>query len=243
MKDIYLYPDLYDALHHNIETDKNVITHYAKKCNGPVLELASGTGRLSKYITDLGLPYTGIDNSQSFLDVSIENLGSSGTFLLRDMRDFHLNKKFNFIFIGFNSFLHNLTDKDAVSCLTSIKTHLNDGGLFLLSIFQPDHSFLYRDEYLYEARTFFDYHGKKCRMMERNSFDDETQINSLTWQLEIDGDLSDESYSFKQRMYYPHKMDLLFQETGFSIQEKFGDWNMNPLGEESPLQIYICKCE
>tara|TARA_B100001109_G_scaffold5851_1_gene4449 strand:+ start:150 stop:875 length:726 start_codon:yes stop_codon:yes gene_type:complete len=241
MKDIYLYPDLYDALHQDIETDKNVITHYAKKCNGPVLEVASGTGRLSKYITDLGLPYTGIDNSQSFLDVSIENLGSRGTFLLRDMRDFHLNKKFDFIFIGFNSFLHNLTDKDAVSCLASIKTHLNDGGLFLLSIFQPDHSFLYRDEYLYEARTFFDYQGKKCRMMERNSFDDETQINSLTWQLEIDGNLSEDTYSFKQRMYYPHKMDLLFQETGFSIQEKFGDWEMNPLDEESPLQIYICK--
>jgi len=241
MKDIYLYPDLYDALHQDIETDKNVITHYAKKCNGPVLEVASGTGRLSKYITDLGLPYTGIDNSQSFLDVSIENLGSRGTFLLRDMRDFHLNKKFDFIFIGFNSFLHNLTDKDAVSCLASIKTHLNDGGLFLLSIFQPDHSFLYRDEYLYEARTFFNYQGKKCRMMERNSFDDETQINSLTWQLEIDGNLSEDTYSFKQRMYYPHKMDLLFQETGFSIQEKFGDWEMNPLDEESPLQIYICK--
>ena len=157
------------------------------------------------------------------------------------MRDFHLNKKLDFIFIGFNSFLHNLTDKDAVSCLASIKTHLNDGGLFLLSIFQPDHSFLYRDEYLYEARTFFDYQGKQCRMMERNSFDDETQINSLTWQLEIDGILSEEAYSFKQRMYYPHKMDLLFQETGFSIQEKFGDWDMNPLDEESPLQIYICK--
>ena len=241
MKDIYLYPDLYDALHQDIETDKNVITHYAKKCNGPVLEVASGTGRLSKYITDLGLPYTGIDNSQSFLDVSIENLGSRGTFLLRDMRDFHLNKKFDFIFIGFNSFLHNLTDKDAVSCLASIKTHLNDGGLFLLSIFQPDHSFLYRDEYLYEARTSFDYQGKQCRMMEKNSFDDETQINSLTWQLEIDGNLSEETYSFKQRMYYPHKMDLLFQETGLSIQEKFGDWEMNPLDEESPLQIYICK--
>ena len=159
MKDIYLYPDLYDALHQDIETDKNVITHYAKKCNGPVLEVASGTGRLSKYISDLGLPYTGIDNSQSFLDVSIKNLGNRGTFLLRDMRDFHLNKKFDFIFIGFNSFLHNLTDKDAVSCLTSIKTHLNDGGLFLLSIFQPDHSFLYRNEYLYEARTFFKYQG------------------------------------------------------------------------------------
>ena len=154
MNDIYLNPDLYDALHQDIETDKNVITHYAKKCNGSVLEIASGTGRLSKYILDLGLQYTGIDNSQAFLDVSIENLGSRGTFLLRDMRDFHLNQKFDFIFIGFNSFLHNLTDKDAVSWLTSIKTHLNDGGLFLLSIFQPDHSFLYRDEYLYDCLLY-----------------------------------------------------------------------------------------
>ena len=66
MKDIYLYPDLYDALHQDIETDKNVITHYAKKCNGSVLEVASGTGRLSKYITDLGLPYTGIDTANHF---------------------------------------------------------------------------------------------------------------------------------------------------------------------------------
>ena len=241
MNDIYLNPDLYDALHQNIETDKNVITHYAKKCNGSVLEIACGTGRLSKFIIDLGLTYTGIDNSQPFLDISVKNLGKKGTFLLHDMRDFNLNKKFDFIFIGFNSFLHNLTDQDALSCLTSIKTHLNEGGLFLVSIFQPDPSFLRRDEYLHEARTFFDYQGKKCRMMERNSFNDETQINRLTWQLEIDGYLSEEIYSFKQRMYYPHKMDLLFQETGFSIQEKFGDWDMSPIDEDSPLQIYVCK--
>ena len=241
MNDIYLNPDLYDALHQNIETDKNVITHYAKKCNGSVLEIACGTGRLSKFIIDLGLTYTGIDNSQPFLDISVKNLGKKGTFLLHDMRDFNLNKKFDFIFIGFNSFLHNLTDQDALSCLTSIKTHLNEGGLFLVSIFQPDPSFLFRDEYLHEARTFFDYQGKQCRMMERNSFNDETQINRLTWQLEIDGYLSEEIYSFKQRMYYPHKMDLLFQETGFSIQEKFGDWDMSPIDEDSPLQIYVCK--
>tara|TARA_Y200000002_G_scaffold378179_1_gene385055 strand:- start:341 stop:1066 length:726 start_codon:yes stop_codon:yes gene_type:complete len=241
MNDIYLNPDLYDALHQNIETDKNVITHYAKKCNGSVLEIACGTGRLSKFIIDLGLTYTGIDNSQPFLDISVKNLGKKGTFLLHDMRDFNLNKKFDFIFIGFNSFLHNLTDQDALSCLTSIKTHLNEGGLFLVSIFQPDPSFLRRDEYLHEARTFFDYQGKQCRMMERNSFNDETQINRLTWQLEIDGYLSEEIYSFKQRMYYPHKMDLLFQETGFSIQEKFGDWDMSPIDEDSPLQIYVCK--
>ena len=157
------------------------------------------------------------------------------------MQDFKLAEKFDFIFIGFNSFLHNLTDKDALNCLRCIREHLNSDGIFLLSIFLPDPEFLYRDEYLYEARTFFNYKGKQCRVLEKNSYDDETQINSLTWQLEIDGKLSDETYSFKQRMFYPHKMHLLFQESGFSVQEKFGDWDMNPVDEESPLQIYICK--
>ncbi len=241
MKDVYLNPDLYDALHNDIGTDENVIKYYAKKCNGSVLEIACGTGRLSKYIIDLGLPYTGIDNSKPFLNVSLEKFGKNGTFLYNDMQDFKLAEKFDFIFIGFNSFLHNLTDKDALNCLRSARDHLNVNGLFLLSIFLPNPEFLYRDEYLHEARTFFNYKDKQCRVMERNSYDDETQINSLTWQLEIDGKLSDETYSFKQRMLYPHKMHLLFQESGFSVNEKFGDWDMNPMDEESPLQIYICK--
>ena len=241
MKDIYLNPNLYDALHNDIETDENVIKYYAKKCNGPVLEIACGTGRLSKYIIDLGLPYTGIDNSKPFLDISLQKFRGNGTFLYNNMQDFKLAEKFDFIFIGFNSFLHNLTDKDALNCLRCVREHLNSDGIFLLSIFLPDPEFLYRDEYLYEARTFFNYNGKQCRVMERNSYNDETQINSLTWQLEIDGKQSDEIYCFKQRMFYPHKMHLLLQESGFSVNEKFGDWDMNPMDEESPLQIYICK--
>ena len=241
MKDVYLNPELYDALHNDTGTDENVIKYYAKKCNGSVLEIACGTGRLSKYIIDLGLPYTGIDNSKPFLNVSLQKFGKKGTFLYNDMKDFKLAEKFDFIFIGFNSFLHNLTDKDALNCLRSVRDHLNGNGLFLLSIFLPDPEFLYRDEYLHEARTIFNYKGRQCRVLEKNSYDNETQINSLTWQLEIDGKLSDETYSFKQRMFYPHKMHLLFQESGFSVQEKFGDWDMNPMDEESPLQIYICK--
>jgi len=241
MKDIYLNPELYDALHNNIGTDENVIKYYAKKCNGPVLEIACGTGRLSKYIIDLGLPYTGIDNSKPFLEISQQKFGKNGTFLYQNMQNFKLSEKFDFIFIGFNSFLHNLTDKDALNCLRCVREHLNSDGIFLLSIFLPDPEFLYRDEYLYKARTFFDYDGKQCRVMEKNSYDDETQINSLIWQLEIDGKLSDETYCFKQRMFYPHKMHLLFQESGFNVNEKFGDWDMNPMDEESPLQIYICK--
>ena len=240
MIDIYNDPELYDALHKDIDNDKEIISHYARQCNGPVLELASGTGRLAKYIIDLGLPYTGIDNSEPFLDKANNNFANKGSFLLHDMRDFNLKQSYDFIFIGFNSFLHNLTDEDAENCLHSVRSHLSDSGLFLLSIFLPDPIFLYREEYLFEAKTYFDYKGKKCRVMEKNVFDEENQINSLTWYLESDGVLSDKPYFFQQRMYYPHMMDILFEQSGLKVLEKFGDWDRSVLGENSPLQIYIC---
>ena len=240
MLKIYDDPELYDSLHKNIRTDKEIISHYAKHCNGPVLELASGTGRLAKYIIDLDLPYTGIDNSKPFLDKAIKKIGNKGKFLLRDMRNFSLKKTYDFIFIGFNSFLHNLTDEDAEDCLHSVGNHLSKNGLFLLSIFIPDPMFLYREEDLFEARSYFDHNNEKCRIMEKNSYNEEDQINNISWYLEKDGKLMDESYSFKQRMYYPHKMDMLFDKAGFKILEKYGDWDRSALDEDSPLQIYIC---
>ena len=65
---IYSNPELYDSIHKGYNWDKNLIYSYAKKVNGPVLEIASGTGRLTQIILDLGLDYTGIEISKPFLD-------------------------------------------------------------------------------------------------------------------------------------------------------------------------------
>ena len=130
MVDIYKNPELYDAIHQNYSYDKDIITALAKKAGGPVLELAAGTGRLAKCILDLGLDYTGIDSSDSFLHRAIHKYGDQATFLHHDMRQFHLEQYFNFIFIGFNSFLHNLTNEDASQCLQSVRNHLTDNGTF-----------------------------------------------------------------------------------------------------------------
>ena len=77
--------------------------------------------------------------------------------------------------------------------------------------------------------------------MEKNTYQEKDQINHITWTLEFDGILSTETYSFKQRMIYPHMMDIMLNENQFVIKEKFGDWDHSPLDEFSPLQIYICK--
>jgi|AP45_3_1055517.scaffolds.fasta_scaffold30911_2 SAM-dependent methyltransferase len=241
MVDIYTKPELYDAIHQAYSSDKNLITSIAEKAGGPVLELASGTGRLAQLILDLGLDYTGIDSSVEFLKSAIHEFGDRATFHQNDMRQFELDQKFNFIFIGFNSFLHNLTDEDANQCLQSVFNHLTNGGTFLVSTFIPDPSFLYREKgKQYPATSPFNFDGSRCRIMETNEYEEETQINQLTWQLERDGTLEPEKYHYRMRMFYPHMMDILLSDAGLRITEKMGDYDGSPMDEESGMQIYVC---
>ena len=102
MLDIYQYPDLYDSMHQNYSLDAELISKFSQKNGGPVLELASGTGRLSEIIIDQGLDYTGIDFSKEFIDTAKNKFKQKSNFLLGDMRNFNLDKKFKFIFIGFH---------------------------------------------------------------------------------------------------------------------------------------------
>tara|TARA_B100001123_G_scaffold28393_1_gene30183 strand:- start:878 stop:1609 length:732 start_codon:yes stop_codon:yes gene_type:complete len=239
--DIYTNPELYDAIHDEISSDKKMITHYAEKCKGPVLELAAGTGRLAKYIIDLGLPYTGIDTSKEFIKEAQNRFGDRGKFKIDNMQNFEHRDNYDFIFIGFNSFLHNLTDEETNNCLRSVHKHLSDDGIFFLSAFIPDPVFLYQGDDLHPATSYFTYKNKKCRIMEENTYQEDDQVNQINWTLEVEGILSTETYSFKQRMIPPHMMDILLNENGFVIKEKFGDWDHSVLDEFSPMQIYICR--
>ena len=41
-------------------------------------------------------------------------------------------------------------------------------------------------------------------------------------------------------MIYPDTMDRLLNESGFTIEEKWGDYDGDPFDESSLLQLYIC---
>ncbi len=240
--DIYSDPQLYDSIHQNYKWDLKLIKTFAKKNRGSVLELASGTGRLAYPILELGLDYTGIELSRDFLEMANKKIKNSGKFIFGNMKKFKLETTFDFIFIGFNSFLHNLTYKDAKSCLKCVLNHLSTKGKFLLSIFVPDPEFLYRDENkLYPATDFFQFENSQCRIFETNDYDPESQINKLTWYIEKNGKMSLKKYNYSMRMFYPHEMDILFQEQGFIIEDKFGDYDLSPFGQESDMQIYLCR--
>ena len=237
---MYNNPALYDACTAHKIDDIPFYEHWAKQTNGPILELACGTGRIAKHLIESGFNYTGLDLSSVFIDHCRSNF-PNGKFTTGDMCDFHLGQKFDLIFIPFNSFLHLYKEEEMTQCLKSIQNHLSDNGKFLLDIFVPNPEFLYRDpDKKYEEMTIIHPNGGECTVWQKNQYKEETEINHIHWFFNRGNIEPMDEYDFDMRMIYPDTMDRVLSDSDFTIEEKWGDYDGEPFNETSLLQLYIC---
>ncbi len=210
------------------------------------MELACGTGRLANSLVRDGADYTGLELSPDFADLAKKKLNqycNTPTIVMGDMRNFQLNKTFDLIFIGFNSFLHLLTDEDAISFFSSVKNHMHKNSRFLIDIYIPNPLFLYRPEGVrFLVLEYTDSVLEKfVTVEESNLYDIDTEINELTWHFINDKKAEFAVEKFSVRMYFPSKMNQLLIDNGFQILHQWGDYYRTPLGVGSKLQIYdVC---
>ena len=237
---MYNNPALYDACTADKIDDIRFYEHWAKQTNGPILELACGTGRVATHLIKSGFNYSGLDLSSVFIH-HCKSKRFNGKFITGDMRHFTLGQKFDLIFIPFNSFLHLFTEEEMAQCLISIQNHLSDNGKFLLDIFVPDPEFLYRDpDKKYEEMTIIHPNGGECTVWQKNQYKEETEINHIHWFFNRGNIEPMDEYDFDMRMIYPDTMDRVLSDSDFTIEEKWGDYDGEPFNETSLLQLYIC---
>lgn len=243
MKDIYSDADFYDIV--NTQTgDIKFFLKHAKQIGGPILELAAGTGRIAMPVLENGFQYVGIDLSPEFVDRAnkkITRFGDLSEMLVGDIRNFDLQRKFNFIFIGFNSIFHLMNEDEIISCLTCVCKHLKENGKFLIDMFVPNPKFLYRDENkYYPVGEYKDNNGKTVLVKEKNKYDPQTEISHITWYAFHEGKAGPEIFNYSHFMILPERIQRLLKDTGFIIENIFGDYDKNLFDENSKLQVYIC---
>ena len=241
---IYRDAERYDA-EHWWKTDDIVFWQRMARRHGPkVLELACGTGRLAPVMLEAGGSYTGVDASQAFLQLAQSKLapwGDKVRLLHGDMRDLDLDETFDLVVIGFNSFLHLLTDEDALRALRAVISHCHPETRLVIDIFIPDPIFLYRPiNKRIDSMTYVDPKiGKTVKVTETNAYDPESGLNKITWYYSMPERPDFLVYDFMMSMYFPDTMDRLLSEAGFLIETKWGDYEETPMDEESALQIYV----
>lgn len=98
---------------------------------GTVLDLGCGTGKpILEYLVSKDLHVTGIDASSSILDIARANFPKT-EFILKDMRELDLNRKFDAI-IAWHSFFH-LPAADQPAMFERFAAHFNPGGILLFT--------------------------------------------------------------------------------------------------------------
>lgn len=143
-------PDLYDAVTpESFLGDVDWYRRQALACDGPVLELGAGTGRITLALAQAGVSIHAVDASEAMLDALRAKLAklpqevaARVTPVAADMRDFDLPQRFALVMAPFRAFLHNITDADRRACVARVRHHLRPGGHFAFNVFHPSLEFM-----------------------------------------------------------------------------------------------------
>ncbi len=124
-----------------VKTDIDIpfFINEAKDCDH-VLELTSGTGRLSIPLIEAGISLTCIDNSPEMLAILHQKLaakGLSANVYELDMQNMALKEKFDLIIIPFNSFSEILSIDEQRQALKGIGNCLTETGRFICKLHNP----------------------------------------------------------------------------------------------------------
>jgi len=235
----------YDAQHVEIVEDIPFYISQAQKADGPILELACGTGRITIPIARQDFDITGLDISEGMLKVArekVEREHLSCTFIHADCRNFSLGRKYKLIFIPFNSMAHIHDRASFETMCIAMRSHLADGGHFIIDIFNPKLEILISDpNKRFAVAEYEDPYGhEKVTITENNVYDKEIQINHIKWYYQI-GKREEFAVELNMRIYYPQELDNMLSYNGFDIVEKLGDFDGSPFDTDSPKQLIICR--
>lgn len=113
--------------------------------NGLVLELACGTGNMTRRLADKGYDMIGVDTSEEMLSIAremSEGRNDGILYLCQDMREFELYGTVAAIFCVCDSMNYMLTKEDLLKVFYLASNYLDPGGLL---IFDMDTSYAYEE--------------------------------------------------------------------------------------------------
>lgn len=114
-----------------------------------VLELASGSGVMAKLLKDKGYDVIASDISKSMKEASKSNF--DGEYLLLNMIDFNLNRKFDLVLCICDS-INYLNEEELDSFFNSCYKHLNDGGRLIFDMHSLERLNEFKEEYIEEGK-------------------------------------------------------------------------------------------
>lgn len=234
-----------------VRADVDFFVDLARQAVGPVLEVGCGTGRVLIPTAKAGVGMVGVDLSAGMLDVCRQKLAAEAVDVqarvelhLDDMRTFDLGRQFPLVTLPFRGFQHLLTVEDQRAALQRLRTHVRDGGLMVLDVFNPSLPLLGDERWLVQPLVEPEFtmpDGRKVvrsfRIVERD-YINQVQHLEMSYSITTPGGTTERRADrFALRYLFRFEAEHLLEREGFRVEAVYSDYDRSPYGAKYPGEL------
>jgi SAM-dependent methyltransferase len=226
--------DVYDDLPtHPADADAAAACLAELAGSGPALELAIGTGRIALPLARRGVVVSGIDASEAMVaKMRAKPGGERIPVTIGDFADVDVDGGFALVFVVYNTFFALLDQATQQRCFQRVAEHLGAGGRFVIEAFVPDVTRFERHQHV-EVRHV----GADAAMLSVSRHYPATQrVDSLLLQL---GEGGTRAWPVHIRYSYPSELDLMAQQAGLTLEQRWGGWRRQPFTDDSVKHVSV----
>lgn len=181
-----------------------------------IIDLACGKGRHAKYLNKKGFDVTGVDLSNTSIQVAKQYENDRLHFLIQDLRNLQLPQKFNIALNLFTSFGYFQSKEEDANVLKNIYHILDDNGVLLIDFFNKSRVLgsLVKQEIILVDNISFDI---------SRWFDEKYLYKKISFS---DGPMRFD-FTEKVQLLDLDKFADLLTETGFELTEVLGNYSLD----------------
>jgi SAM-dependent methyltransferase len=216
---------IYDAWAAHMTED---VAHYvslAREADGPVVELAVGSGRVAiEVVRETGKPLLGIDSSPAMLEIARERAAGLPLELrLGDMRDLELEEPAALIYVPFRSLLHLHGWQQKRRVFERVAASLRPGGRFAFNAFAFSHTIAAR--------------------LDGSTQDQNGVVHTLRYvpadnRIELE---RDDGATIRLWWATKSEWDGLIETAGLEVEALYGWFDRRPFDDESLEFVYLTR--
>jgi SAM-dependent methyltransferase len=212
------WADFYDERYGELDPTPAVDFLAGMAGNGPVLELAIGTGRVALPLAARGIAVMGIDASQAMVDrLRAKPGGDAIQVTIGDMAEVAVSGPFRLVYLIFNTLFSLLTQERQADCFHRAAQVLDPGGMFVIECFVPDLTRFDRGQCVHAFAVTED-----SASLELSRHDAVRQL--VTTQLITFGP-SMRMHPVALRYSWPTELDLMAKQAGLQLLDRYGGWD------------------
>lgn len=252
-----LHVDCYDSFHRAFLEEAGDAAWYAARARewgGPVLEGASGTGRVSFAMARAGAEVVGFDRSAAMRERAEAQraalpaeVAARTAFVAGDLRDFDLRRTFPLAVVPFRAFQSLLEPAEQEASLARFRHHLVPGGRLVLALFDPVYAYLLPGARSPTTRSEVRHPSRGTPVtveIGEREVDPLRQVLREEWVFtERDGEgraVLEERETLTMRWTFRYEMRHLLARCGFELEAEYSDFRGSPpaYGKE---QVFVAR--